>query len=39
MTAIALQAEKKRVARLIAVGSALFTVAIVGVASVLAVAA
>jgi hypothetical protein len=39
MTAIALDMEKRRVARLIAVGSTLLTVAIVAVASVLAVAA
>jgi hypothetical protein len=39
MTAIALDMEKKRIARLIAVASTIFTVVIVAVASVLAVAA
>lgn len=39
MTAVALETEKKRIARLIAVGSMLFTLAIAAVAAVLAVVA
>jgi hypothetical protein len=39
MTAIALQRERKRIGRLIAVGSALFTLTIVAVASILSIAA